>query len=158
MNNIIRLLLWVTLVASSSWANAGIIFVDENDFSATNTESFEVFSGNTLYANESILGGNAVMTGNATAASNQFYVASYGSWGFQEVGGSPFALPNVNPYEGSQFAAIYGTGFIDLNFVNDVYAFGGYFGDHFVGQDTSIDFYDAANNLIQSFIYDFFSF
>ena len=155
MSNIIRLFMLVTLIIISSWANAGIIVVDEDVFSATNTESFESLTGNTYYSSESILGDNAVITGDATAASNQFYISSFGPWGFQEVGGPPFSMAKVNPYDGSQFAAIFGTGFIDIAFVNDVFAFGGYFGDHFVDQDTTFDFYDASNNLIQSFVFDF---
>ena len=154
MSSIIRLFVLVTSIIFSSWASAGIIIVDEDVFSATNTESFESFTGNTLYSNESILGGNAVISGDATSASNQFYISSFGSWGFQDVD-TPFILTNINPYEGNQFATIYGTGFIDIAFVNDVFSFGGYFGDVFTQQDARFDFYDTSNNLIQSFVYDF---
>ncbi|MCP4078460.1 MAG: PEP-CTERM sorting domain-containing protein [Gammaproteobacteria bacterium] len=153
--NISKILLGTLVLFSLTSARATIITVsDVSGITPTYTESFEGFNIDqtvgTFYQSETIFGTSSLLTGQGATSS----WAVLGTW-MGEVY-TPTSYPSfVIPQDGTQFAQTFGakgrTTYFDINFSFEATAFGGYFADNFVDIDTTFDFFDATETLVDHF-------
>jgi len=145
----------VSMVMAVSFnANAGIISITESAFNGMLFENFESFSQPSLYTSETIFNGNATLTGAGSRSSsgNEYLITSSVGWCLFNTNND---WVSVIPNSSSNFLTIYGSGYVDINFSLSAYSFGGYFANSLLFKDTTFDFYDNSNSLIQSFTMDF---
>lgn len=166
MRSIFLKLLAFTSLSMSVASYAGIIQVNENEFTSNASESFERFDieernqedpllqAYRRHQNQRILGGNAII--NADGADVDGLIVT-DSWYVQDA----FLTQTlVQPSDGNQLAGLGGSNIqratAQITFDQSISAFGGHFIDARAGEVTAISFFDQDDNLLASFSNSFF--
>lgn len=129
--------------------HAGIVEINQNEFNADYSESFESLWGLYMpYQSENIFDGNATITGDSEWMDDHFLSISSGGWDVETINnGTVKQLAN----DGYTYLALGGLGFVSIAFDVNIFSFGGFFSNAHLNQPSIFDFFDHENILIGSF-------